>query len=832
MIMKKAGFVYNAADISKTYGHPWRNPGGMVFNSKSIELNPGSGLSLFRRDFSIPCDAKKVIVRATSLGIFELYLNGERVGNRSEDGLVYDELKPIWTDFRHRVFEYEYDITEACCSENILVAQVSAGWWSGRISFGFYGFKPRAFACEIEVTLASGESELIYDDWKTALGGRVLAADLWDGEYYDARRPAPYSEPDKFEWVAALPFTDTDCQPQRPVGEPIRVIREIERVPISATIHRGVDDNGSDFGKIHILSKKVGSRCESGRLSAGESVILDFGQNMVGRPRISLKAGAGTVIKGYFAELLNDSGMASRGNDGPEGGVYIKNYRSALSRLVYVAAGEAEESYTPLHTFYGFRYLELTADADIEILSVAGEVLTSDIPETGYIETDNAEVNKLFSNIVWGRRGNYLSVPTDCPQRDERLGWSGDTQVFAGAASYLSDISGFMKKWLGDARDSQVGEDGAYCDVIPRVFAGKNNANAAWGDAGLIVTWYLWLMYRDYDTVAEHYNSMEEYMRYLEKNGLDGPNTAYGDWLNYDATDKRYIAICYYAYDADLMVRFSRILGKGEREAYYSELRQRIGEHFAKKYIVGDELTQKTQTAYLLALKFNLLPDGVRERAIKALERKIIDNNYRLSTGFVGTGILNQTLSEVGLDNLCYSLLLQTADPSWLYSVRQGATTIWERWNSYTKVSGFGDVGMNSFNHYAYGAVAEWMFSRMAGIMPDEEKPGFEHFILSPRPDRRKASELPEGQERIRRVSAYYDSKRGRIESCWEYENDKFTYRFKVPAGTSARVEFPLLAGQGSVNINGLNFTPEELSGEVRSGVLVFRAGPGEYVIT
>ncbi len=829
--MKKAGFIYNKNDIREIYEHPWKRPGGIIYNSKSIGFEPGNGLVIFKRDFKLPKDAATVKIRATALGLFELYLNGERVGSGRPGAKVYDELKPTWTDYTSRVFEYEYDVTDMCAEKNTVVAEVAPGWWSGRISFGFYGFKPLAFCGEIEILDNEGKSKLIYNGWKTAIGGRVRRADIWDGEYYDARVADPGLEPQKYEWSDAEPFTDAACRIVKPVGEPIRVRQDLERRPISAVVHMGTEDNGSDYGRIHVVSKRVGAGCESGKLSAGENIILDFGQNMVGRPRLAIKAAAGTVVKGYFAELLNDSGKASRGNDGPEGSIYIKNYRSARARLTYVASGKGEEIFVPLHTFYGFRYFELTADADIEIISVAGEVITSAIAETGYIETDNAEVNKLISNIRWGQRGNYLSVPTDCPQRDERLGWTGDTQIFCGAASYLCDIDAFMKKWLGDARDSQKNEGGAYCDVIPRVFAKGHNGNAAWAEAGLIVPYRLWLMYRDYDTVAEHYDSMEEYMRYLEQFGLNGPNTAYGDWLNYEVTDKRYIAVCYYACDADLMIKFSRILGKADRAEYYTCLRKRIGEYFVENYISDGELTQKTQTAYLLALKFNLIPDEMRGKAIKALEKKIIGNNYTLSTGFVGTGILNQTLSDVGLDKLCYSLLLQSADPSWLYSVRQGATTVWERWNSYTIAKGFGDVAMNSFNHYAYGAVAEWMFSKMAGISPDEDNPGFSHFVLCPRPDTREPDEIPAGQEKIRRVYARYDSIMGRIESGWEYEDGTFVYKCAIPAGTSARVELPLMNGRKAAEINGILFSPDELSGRVCDGKLIFELKEGRYII-
>ncbi len=822
--MKKAAFISNPKDVKPTYEHPWKQ--SRVFNAKDIDFEPWGGLVLFSRAFELGKPVARVTLRATALGVFELYFNGRRVGDGAGHD-EFDELKPTWTDYRSRVFEYEYDITDLCTADNRVVAEVSTGWWSGRISFGFYGFRPAAFCGEIEVQYADSEREIISDDWKTAIGGPVRRADIWAGEYYDARISPPAAAPEQYDWIDAVPAEGVTCKVVPPVGRPIRRQSALTRAPQSAVVHCGTIDNGTDYGEINVVSRSVASGCERMTLKAGQSVILDFGQNIVGRPEICVRAARGTVIKGYFAELLNDSGLESRGNDGPRDSMYIKNYRSALARYTYVASGEGEERFEPLHTFYGFRYFELCADADIEILSVRGMVLTSDIAATGHIETDHPVVNRLISNILWGQRGNYLSVPTDCPQRDERLGWTGDTQVFCGAASYFCDIDAFMKKWLGDARDSQVGEGGAYCDVIPRVFAGGNNGNAAWGDAGIIVPYRLWLMYRDYDTVAEHYDSMEQYMKYLEQFGLNGPNTAYGDWLNYDITDKRYIAVCYYAYDAQLMVKFSAILGKADRAEYYRGLEARIKAHFAEKYIKDGSLTQTTQTAYLLALRFGMLPEEMREEAVRLLERKIVDNNYTLSTGFVGTGLLNQTLCELGLDDLCYSLLLQTADPSWLYSVEQGATTVWERWNSYTKERGFGDVGMNSFNHYAYGAVAEWMFSGMAGISPEEEHPGFERVRLAPKPDMR--AELPEGQIHINRVRAGYDSIRGHISSSWYRVGDRFEYEFEVPAGVSADVTLP--GEWTTVNINGLDFTPAQLGGKVDKNGVSFVLEAGKYSI-
>lgn len=826
--MKNAVFITHPQLEPVIHKNPWEK---MTFNAKNRDLPAGNGLLTLCRFFDCTHAVSRVTVRATALGIFDLCLNDKRVGVRTPEGPVYDELKPGWTDYRCRVFRFTYDVTDLVKEENCLVAQVAPGWWSGRISFGFYGFKVPAFWGEIDIEYADGTRETIVTDenWDASICGPVMTADIWDGEYYDARMPRPGDFPGAYPWVKAVEDKNFTGEITDPVGPPIRVRSHLNRHPLTAVVHQGIDQDGSELGKIHVLNRRFGKGCEAGVLKAGENIILDMGQNMVGRPLLTLKAPRGTTVKVYVAEFLNDSGESSRGNDGPRDSMYIKNYRSALARAVYVTSGKGTEVYHPTFTFYGFRYLELTADNDIEIVSVEGQVIGSDMEETSSLVTGNAEVNKLISNILWGQRGNYLCVPTDCPQRDERLGWTGDTQIFCGAGAYQMNTRGFMHKWLQDARDSQVGFDGGYCDVIPRVFGASNTSNSAWSDAALIVPYHMYLMYNDVELIAEHYDSMESYMTCLTQYGLSGPRPVYGDWLNYEKTDNKYISICYYAYDAQLMTLFSRILGKKDREEHYRKLEQDIIAEFRKTYMEGDDLTIRTQTSYLLALKFHLVEDALRPLFIERLRKKIEDNHYTLSTGFVGTGVLNQTLSEVGLDDLCYSLLLQTADPSWLYSVRQGATTIWERWNSYTLKKGFGDVGMNSFNHYAYGAVLEWMYKKMAGISPDPENPGFKHIILCPTPDTRKKDSLPEGQEPITWVKATYKSVSGLIKAAWEWENGQFVFKATVPDGTTARVEFPLLGGEARVNINGQIFTPEELNGSVQNGKLVFEVTPGEY---
>ena len=394
------------------------------------------------------------------------------------------------------------------------------------------------------------------------------------------------------------------------MGEPVRYRPTFHRSPISAVLWRDTADNGTSFGKIISLTRRVGDGCEAMRVAAGEKLILDMGQEMVGRPRLVLRAPRGARVELLVGEMLNDCGDRARGNDGPVGSLYVENYRTAKARAVYIAAGEGEETYVPSHTFYGFHYFQIKADADVELVAVKALFMSTDMTETGRIETDNAELNRFIENVYWGQRCNYLSIPTDCPQRDERLGWSGDTQMFCGAATYNANARGFLKKWLGDARDGQRSEPG-YGDVIPvltkRSRKGPNVAgHAAWADAGIVVPYMLYLKYNDVETLAEHYDSMEYYMAFLETLGMHGPRERFGDWLAYDLTPNPYISICYYAYDALLMSRMARVLGKQDRAAHFADLFQTLKAEYQKQYVQDGTLTVATQTACLLALRFEL----------------------------------------------------------------------------------------------------------------------------------------------------------------------------------------------------------------------------------
>lgn len=817
-----------AGTVPSEKTNPWETPIGAA--DQFAPIVDKNGIALFRKTFTVR-ELKAARVDATALGIYDLYVNGKRVGRQAgrEDAAPYDELKPGWTDYTARCLYYSYDLAPYLTEgENTLLAAVAPGWYNGRIALGTYGETHIALLAAIRLSDADGERVLYTDKtWEASWGSAIRAADIWDGEMYDANQPslATISEKqDSLHWGAPAEEThDLFVTPQ--VGSTITVRPNLTRKPETVTVYRGTEDNGSDYGKIHVVRTLTGN---SFTLAAGEAAVLDFGQNMVGWPTFTARGAAGTSLQIRFGEMLNDSGLKSRGNDNPEGSIYSINYRSAKAKLCYILNGQ-DNAYRPTFSFFGFRYCEIRATADVTFENLTAEVVGSANRETGHMETSNADVNRLISNVLWGQRGNYLSVPTDCPQRDERLGWTGDTQAFCCTAAYNADVDGFFHKWLQDARDSQA-ENGMYPDVIPKVRV-VGWGGAAWSDAGIIVPYTMWKMYADTDIIREHYASMERYMDWLATTDLSGPNATYGDWLAYEPTDARYISVAYYALDARYMAAMSRAIDRADRAAHYDSLFEQVRDRFRRIYCnaEGDLNPEvRTQTGYLLALRNDLLLPERRPAAVAALKQKIIDNGYKLSTGFVGSCILNEVLAEFGENDLAYSLLLQTENPSWLYSVHQGATTIWERWNSYTKATGFGDVGMNSFNHYAYGAVQEWMYRHIAGIETTEQAPGFAHPILQPKPDTRSAEEIPAGQEKITWVRTSFASPVGLIESAWDM-TDGFTYTCRVPV--AATLHLPLIGNAETLVINGVAHKPDEFRlCPIGKGVTIELA-PGAYTI-
>lgn len=797
----------------------------MVDNNKVLKITSSyeescvlqqqeKGMPMFRKEFSIgDGQIRRAFLYSSALGVYDVYVNGRRAGRMEDGNMVYDELKPGWTDYRFEAFYLAYDVTELLQKgANVIGACVSRGWWNGAISRGVYGNVSPGFIAKLRVEYEDGTVQNIVTDtdWQSSYCGPLIYGDIYDGEIYDARREGDWFEPgyDASGWYKVAENTDFKGKLVAWLGATVQIRKDMERCPNKVTVYEGIDDTGTTYGQIHVKREQDGETTLL--LKVGETAIFDMGQNMVGWIRFNVKGAAGTQLKFRFGEMLNDTGDAGRADDGPGGSVYTYNLRTAKATLLYTLKGLSEgETYAPTSTFFGFRYCQLTATSDVEI-AVTGEVVGSALEETAHFETDHEDVNQLYQNIIWGQRGNFLSIPTDCPQRDERLGWTGDTQIFARTANYNSDARAFYRKWMRDLRNGQR-SDGAYPDMAPYCnFWGYGNA--AWGDAGIIVPWTVYTMTGNTQILSENYLSMQSYMDFLEKQSgggflYNGAGVSFGDWLAYENMDTRYVSVCYYAYVADLMAKIAGALGDGYQadSLEYAKLHENIIEEYRKRYIGPDGLPVfSTQTAYLLPLSFKLLSEDSEKKVVAALRDKITKNGYKLSTGFVGTGLLNQTLSQYSMDDLAYNLLLQRDNPSWLYSVDQGATTIWERWDSYTIEGGFNKHPwiMNSFNHYAYGVIAEWLYRYVGGIEVDEANPGFKHFILQPTPDVRTF--IPQGQKQINKASVTFRSVNGVIESGWQIKDDgRLDYRAVVPANTSATLYLPILDASDKVLESG-----------------------------
>jgi alpha-L-rhamnosidase len=496
--------------------------------------------------------------------------------------------------------------------------------------------------------------------------------------------------------------------------------------------------------------------------------IVDFGQNMVGWARLAIRGERGARAQMRFAEILD-----------PDGSLHLNNLRTARQLDSYVLAGEAEEVFEPRFTFHGFRYVEVTGVDEFEL---TGRVVHSDTPRTGRFECSDELVNQLWRNINWSQRGNFISVPTDCPQRDERLGWLADAQVFMPTASLNMDVAAFMTKWGDDILDAQL-PNGSFPDVAPRLLAEREGA-PAWSDAGIIVPWTLWRRYGDRRLLERHWSAMERYMAYLLRHNPDLLWTAqrgndYGDWLSVgEQTPREVLATAYWAYDALLMSEMADELGLRNRAEHYGRLRAGIRAAFNAAYVGDDAYIEgDTQTVYLLALHMGLLPEEVRARAAERLVENIRRNGGHLTTGFVGVGLLCPTLSECGYGDVAHELLTQDTFPSWGYSIRHGATTIWERWDGWTEDRGFQTPAMNSFNHYSLGSIGQWLYEYVAGIRT--VTPGYERVLIAPEPGP------------LEWAHATYRSVRGPITSAWRQDEDTFSLDVEIPPNVTATVVLP-----------------------------------------
>ncbi|MDF7822610.1 family 78 glycoside hydrolase catalytic domain [Pontiellaceae bacterium B12227] len=693
-----------------------------------------------RKSFSVDKMVATAVVRVTALGVCELRLNGGKVGDA--------QLLPGWTDYRKRVYFHSYDVTDRMnAGENVIGGIIAPGWFAGYFGpfgdKGYYGHDAW-FSAELDIHYADGTAETICTDadWK-GVEGPILSADLLMGETYDARRKIPGWDLPGFDDSAWGAVNTLDPHEQLPAfiepfpGEAVKTVAEC---PTVAVTHPEPDRH-----------------------------VFDLGQNMVGVVRLKLNVSAGTEIVIKHGEMLN-----------PDGTLYTENLRSAKAIDRYIAKGEGEEVWQPRFTFHGFRYVEVYGlPGEPSFDTVTGVVWMSGLQETAMFECSDEKVNQLFSNIQWGFRGNYLDVPTDCPQRDERLGWTGDTQIFIRSATYLADLRPFYNKWLVDLHDAQH-ENGGYPDMAP--FMGRmGHGQAAWADAGIICPYVLWQAYGDLGFIRPWWNSMKKYMELISSDGNlhNGPDAvSYGDWLNIgEETPVPLIGLAYRAYDAHLMAEMASAMGESADELRFQSLEQSSRRLFKETFIEDEKIVVKTQTACALAIAMDLLEGNDYQKACDCLVKLLEKNKGYLSTGFVGTAYLCPALTKMGRSDLAVELVLNEGHPSWLYEVNNGATTIWERWNSWTKDNGFGDVGMNSFNHYAFGVVCEWMFESLAGIKPGS--PGFRTLEVEPCLT-----------NRFDFVKASYDSVAGPVSIHWKKKGAGYVVELETPVPATIRLPY------------------------------------------
>lgn len=755
----------------------------------------------------------------SGLGVYELYVNGKLVGD--------EILKPGFTHYVKTRRSFTYDITSLFSKkkgvENVFAVQVTPGWWADKIITpwghdGMIGNKC-AFRGVVELTFADGTKKTYgtnTQDWKAGIAGNVTHAAIFDGEDYDARLMPGYKSESKLSKPEVNMEFNGDILPTN--GAEVYLREDLALSPVKAYVWKnvvGVTDDA--YGKV--VTARTYNNGQEMVVHRGENLVVDFGQNCAAVPQFVFKAKEGSVLTCLFSELLNDgNGSKSRGMDGPEGSVHRLNLRipDRGMRLNYTfAASEKPVSFRPTATFFGYRFVSITATDDVTIKSIKSVPVSSisKALETGHITTGNDLINKLISNTVWGQRSNYLSVPTDCPQRNERLGWTADTQVFSETGTYFANTRDFFHKWMRDMRDTQSSQ-GGFPGVAPLAQYGSEMMRLGWSDAGVIVPWTVWKQFDDTKIVDDNWDAMEKLMNHINETKYDhkalvseNGDYQWGDWLSYeplescgggiytqDANGKtvikpeayeywNYLSACYWAMNAGMMRDMAKATG---RDAAKYDAMQKTAVQYLRSAFFNNDGTFKLailntmQTPSLFALKNKLVDGEAKANMIARLRDNFKERGNCLQTGFLGTSILMNTLTENGMADIAYELLFQRKNPSWLYSVNNGATTIWERWNSYMADKGMGPKGMNSFNHYAYGVVCEWIWKTVAGIASDPAHPGFKHIIMRPVPDKRLGF-----------VKAEYQSAAGLIKSEWKHEGGKWIWKFTIPQGATASVTIP-----------------------------------------
>lgn len=691
---------------------------------KGCEKNLRGG-TVYLKNFRCAAKAEKAILKITALGVYEAKLNGERVGDFI--------LAPGWTSYLNRLQVQSYDVTNLLKTENSLEVTVGQGWRAianKRDGSDFLGYRDTALIAELTLVYADGTAESIVTDssW-TARESKLRYTNIYDGDIYDAT----------FKAGSARHCICVDLEKDMLIPQEGEKIVEHERMPALQVI----------------------------KTPAGETVI-DFGQNMTGYVEFRIKGTPGVQATISHGETLDR-----------DGNFYNANYRSADAQIKFICDGE-EHTYKSALTFFGFRYIRLENWPDeVKKENFTAIVVHSDIRRTGYFECSDETVNKLFKNIIWGQKSNFLDVPTDCPQRNERLGWTGDAQVFVRTASLNFDVERFFKKWLHDLVADQ-GRDGCVPHVIPNIFDDMGGSSA-WSDAAVICPWEIYRTYGDKKVLEDQFDSMKAWigwMRERSENGRRSCGSHFGDWLGLDSPEGSYkgstpddlIATAYYKYSTELFIKAAHALGRDVAE--YENIPAEAAAAFRREYMKNGRVKNATQTACVLALYFDITDD----RAATATQlNELVKRAGHLETGFVGTPYLLHALSDNGYAETAYDLLLRREYPSWLYPISKGATTVWEHWDGIKPDGTMWSTDMNSFNHYAYGAVADWMYGAAAGINSDPDRPGFEHIIFRPVTDRR-----------LDFVKASIDTRRGTVASEWRRENGRIKYIFTVPEGCGA----------------------------------------------
>ncbi|MBK1880482.1 alpha-L-rhamnosidase [Pelagicoccus mobilis] len=720
----------------------------------------------FRKEFELGSESERARLYVTARGIFEVEINGRKVGN--------DAFTPGWTDYFQRIETLTYDVSEYLVEgPNVIGARIAKGWYAGEVGYGIgkkgpsdvnrgLGGQIPEFLCQLEVEEKSGAKKVVVSDetWKVHEKGPFLKSEIYWGEDYDADRELPgWSSPgfnaDGFKDVGVTALDGVILEP-----------KSFQTVSVRKTLSP--------------ITLQV--------LNTGEAVF-DMGQNMVGWPVVRIPVKKGKKVTLRVAEMLEKDGT-----------LYTENYRNSRSQATYLPAADGIVEWRPTFTFFGYRYLEISGyDPDYapEQGWAKGEVLHSGFEKTGDFESSHEKLNQLQSNIQWGQRGNFLDIPTDCPQRNERLGWTGDAQVFAATSLFNFNTHAFWKSWLKTLREHQA-EDGRLPVVAPNVgtFANGPVLSPGWGDAIAIVPWEIYLQIGDVSVLEENFEAMKRYAELYLRRSKDfiGPNVGFGDWLqpillewqvnpdnsNFGSTPRPLIASCFFGYTAMICAKSARILGADADAERYEEIVDSIREAVSRHFLDEEgrlKTPVETQTGYTLLLAFDLVDAELKPRLASHLAELVRNDNGRLNSGFLGTSYLPRVLDAAGYTEESLGLLFTDEYPSWFYSIDQGATTIWERWNSYSHKDGFGDANMNSFNHYAYGAIGRWMYERLAGLAPDESDPGYRRFVVNPLFD-----------SPLDQASAALETRYGKAETRWRKLQEGISLDVIVPPNTTATI--------------------------------------------